>query len=108
MRKSFLLVLSFLLVGLVGCASTGHKGYDKVLKSLGLTIEECKASCPECKFVRKVHSADATYELWRVEAEDIRVVKSVYLHVKNDRVEKVKPQPDKKKEVFKKKDFFDR
>jgi hypothetical protein len=58
---------------------------------VGMSIEECKASCPECQFLRKFTNMKE-YELWEV----IGPGKDLYLHVQNGRIEKVsvnKPHP---------------
>jgi hypothetical protein len=52
----------------------------------GMSIEECKASCPKCEFTRKFVSTDGGFELWKVN-DDQR--KKLYLRVVNGRIEKV-------------------
>ena len=52
---------------------------------VGMSIEECKASCPECKFVKKFTNTKGDYELWEVTGPG----KNLYLHVQNGRIEKV-------------------
>ncbi len=53
---------------------------------VGMSIEECKASCPKCQFVKKFGSTDGSYELWK--AND-RPKRELYLHVVNGRIEKI-------------------
>ena len=69
---------------------------QKIEKSAGMSIEECKASCFECKFVRKFASTDGSYELWKVNTQILRDPKNpagpkieIYLHVVNGKIEKV-------------------
>jgi hypothetical protein len=50
---------------------------------IGMSIEECKAACPECQFIRKFASMRG-FELWEVTGE-----KNLYLHVQDGRIEKV-------------------
>jgi hypothetical protein len=52
---------------------------------MGMSIEECKASCPECQFRRKFTNTKGDYELWEVTGPG----KHLYLHVQNGRIEKV-------------------
>jgi len=65
---------------------------------VGMSIEECKASCPECQFFKKFASTDGSYELWKVSGGP---KKELYLQVVNGRIEKVsesgiqKPQHEK-------------
>jgi hypothetical protein len=65
---------------------------------VGMSIEECKASCPKCQFFRKFASTNGSYELWEVNGGP---KKELYLHVVNGRIEKVsesgiqKPQHEK-------------
>jgi hypothetical protein len=62
---------------------------------VGMSIEECKASCPKCKFVRKFTNTKGDYELWEVTGG-----KNLYLHVQNGRIEKVSvntPRPPRRK-----------
>jgi hypothetical protein len=47
-----------------------------------MSIEECKASCPECQFVRKFTNTKGDYELWEVSGSG----KDLYLHVQNGRI----------------------
>jgi len=51
---------------------------------VGMSIEECKVSCPGCQFLRKFTNMKE-YELWEV----IGSGKDLYLHVQNGRIEKV-------------------
>lgn len=51
----------------------------------GMSIEECKASCPECQFTMKFTNNTKNYELWQVTGPE----KDLYLHVQNGRIEKV-------------------
>jgi len=65
---------------------------------VGMSIEECKASCPKCQFFKKFASTNGSYELWKVDGAP---QKELYLHVVNGRIEKVsesgiqKPQQEK-------------
>ena len=52
----------------------------------GMSIQECKSSCPECQFIKKFTSNDGNYELWKVKNAPER---ELYLHVTNGRVNKV-------------------
>jgi hypothetical protein len=52
---------------------------------VGMSVEECKASCLECRFVRKFTSTNGDYELWEVTGRE----KDLYLHVQNGRIVKV-------------------
>ena len=64
--------------------------------NVGMSIEECKASCPECQFRRKFTNTKGDYELWEV----IGAGKDLYLHVQNGRIEKVSvntPHPPRRK-----------
>jgi hypothetical protein len=63
---------------------------------VGMSIEECKASCPECKFLAKFTNTKGDYELWEVTEPG----KDLYLHVQNGRIEKISvntPQPSRSK-----------
>jgi hypothetical protein len=63
---------------------------------VGMSIEECEASCPECQFVRKFTNTKGDYELWEVTGPG----KNLYLHVQNGRIEKVSvniPVPPRRK-----------
>jgi hypothetical protein len=65
---------------------------------VGMSIEECNASCPECQFVRKFASKNNDYELWEVTGQG----KNLYLHVQHGRIEKVsentpKPTPKERR-----------
>jgi hypothetical protein len=63
---------------------------------VGMSVEECKASCSECQFVRKFTSTKGDYELWQATGPK----KDLYLHVENGRIEKVSvntPQPPRHK-----------
>jgi hypothetical protein len=51
---------------------------------VGMSIEECKISCPKCQFIRKFTSQRG-FELWEVTGQE----KDLYLHVQNGRIEKV-------------------
>jgi len=69
---------------------------QKIEKSVGMSIEECKASCSECKFAKKFASTDGSYELWKVNTQILRDPKNpaglkieLYLHVVNGKIEKV-------------------
>jgi hypothetical protein len=60
---------------------------------VGMSIEECKASCPECQFLKKFTSKK-DYEVWEATGPG----KDLYLHVQNGRIEKVSvnvPHPDR-------------
>ena len=66
---------------------------------VGMSIEECKASCPKCQFVKKFGSTDGSYELWKANDGPKR---ELYLHVVNGRIEKVAEsgvQPPPKEKV---------
>lgn len=52
---------------------------------VGMSIEECRASCPECQFLRKFTDRKGEYELWEVTGAG----KDLYLHVQKGRIEKV-------------------
>jgi hypothetical protein len=54
--------------------------------AVGMSIEECKASCPKCQFVKKFASTDGTYELWKANDGPKR---ELYLRVVNGRIEKI-------------------
>jgi hypothetical protein len=63
---------------------------------VGMSIEECKTSCPECQFLRKFTNTKGDYELWEVTGQG----KDLYLHVQNGRIEKVSantPAPPRRK-----------
>jgi len=63
---------------------------------VGMSIEECNASCPECHFVKKFTDTRGDYELWKVTGSG----KDLYLHVQNGRIEKVSintPLPSRRK-----------
>jgi hypothetical protein len=63
---------------------------------VGMSIEECKASCPNCQFLRKFTTNTNDYELWEVTGPG----KDLYLHVQNGRIEKVSvntPHPPRHK-----------
>jgi hypothetical protein len=51
---------------------------------VGMSIEECKASCPKCQFIRKFTSMRG-FELWEVTGQE----RDLYLHVQDGRIEKV-------------------
>ena len=62
---------------------------------VGMSIEECKASCPECQFLKKFTNTKGDYELWEVTGSG----KDLYLQVQNGRIEKVsvkKPHPPRR------------
>jgi hypothetical protein len=63
---------------------------------VGMSIKECKASCPDCKFLRKFSNTKGDYQLWEATGPG----KDLYLHVQNGRIEKVSvntaPPPRKK------------
>jgi hypothetical protein len=64
--------------------------------AVGMSIEECKASCPKCQFIRKFTSTKGDYELWEVTGPG----KNLYLYVQDGRIEKVSeiiPQPSDKR-----------
>lgn len=63
---------------------------------VGMSIEECKASCSECQFLRKFTNTKGDYELWEVTGPG----KGLYLQVQNGRIEKVSvntPHPSRHK-----------
>ena len=76
---------------------------------VGMSVEECQSSCPECRFIRKFTSTKGGYELWEVTGRE----KDLYLHVQNGRIEKITenaPPPSNKKQnendpFFKKRRF---
>jgi len=59
---------------------------EKGIIGVGMSIEECKASCPKCQFIKKFASTDGSYELWKV--SDVPP-KELYLHVVNGKIEKI-------------------
>jgi hypothetical protein len=59
---------------------------EKGIIGVGMSIEECKASCPKCQFIKKFASTNGSYELWKVNDGP---QKELYLHVVNDRIEKI-------------------
>jgi hypothetical protein len=66
--------------------------------AVGMSIEECKASCSKCQFFKKFTSTKGDYELWEVTGPG----QNLYLHVQNGRIEKVSgniPQPSNKKRL---------
>lgn len=109
-RKFLLLIIIGVLA--VGCSSHKATRYETMAyKSaspenklnieqgkidVGMSIKECKASCPECQFHRKFINTKGDYQLWEVTGPG----KDLYLHVQNDRIEKVSantaPPPRKK------------
>ena len=105
-------ILPFIIAGVflaTGCSSPKVNTHETMNNNLvsrenmlksekitGMSIEECKASCPECLFARKFASTDGNYELWKVNTQIPRDMKNptgpkreVYLHVVNGRIEKV-------------------
>lgn len=67
---------------------------------VGMSIEECKTSCPECQFLRKFTNTRGDYEVWEVTGQG----KDLYLQVQNGRIEKVSvntPQPTRKERRIK-------
>ncbi len=106
---------------LIGCSSPKVAKYETIayrsaspenrLKieqgeiAAGMSIEECKAACPECRFVKKFESTRGDFDLWEVTGPD----KDLYLHVQKGRIEKVsanKPQPSPTKRPDDKDPFF--
>ena len=95
MEKTFILLMT------IGCSSQKVTGYETTAyKSaspenrvkieqgkidVGMSIEEWKASCPECQFLRKFTNTKGDYELWEVTGPG----KDLYLQVQNGRIEKV-------------------
>ena len=61
---------------------------------VGMSIEECRVSCPECQFIKKfASSTNNNYELW--ELKDNREGRDWYLHVVNGRIEKLSTEAQK-------------
>jgi hypothetical protein len=99
-ERKFILLITIGILG-IGCPSQKMARYGRMayksaspenrLKieqgkiDVGMSIEECKASCPECKFLRKFTNRKGDYEVW----EAIGPGKDLYLHVQNGRIEKV-------------------
>jgi hypothetical protein len=52
---------------------------------VGMSIEESKASCPECQFLKKFTNTRGDYEVWVVTGPG----KNLYLRVQSGRIEKV-------------------
>jgi hypothetical protein len=68
----------------------------------GMSVEECKVSCPDCQFERKFVSTKGDFEVWEVTGRG----KDLYLRVQNGKIENVSentaPSPrDKKKKKIK-------
>jgi len=110
-------VLALIIIGILlaaGCASTKVNRFETVaykqaspenkLKmeqgviDVGMSIEECRVSCPECQFIKKFTTSSDSYELWETKGDQGR---DFYLHVVNGRIEKVsnqiQPHPEKKR-----------
>ncbi len=111
MERKFVLLMTIGILA-IGCSSQKVTRYETMayksaspenrLKieqgkiDVGMSIEECKASCPECQFLRKFTNTKGDYELWEVTGSG----KDLYLHVQNGRIEKVSvniPQPPRRK-----------
>ena len=109
-RKFFLLMTIGILA--IGCPSPKVTRYETMayksaspensLKieqgkiDVGMSIDECKASCPECQFLKKFTNTKGDYELWEVTGPG----KDLYLHVQNGKIEKVSvntPHPPRHK-----------
>lgn len=100
MERKIIFLMTIIILS-VGCSSQKVTRYDTMAyKSAspqnrlriergeivaGMSIEECKASCPECQFIRKFTSDAKDYELWKVTGPE----KNLYLHVQNGRIKKV-------------------
>ncbi len=100
MERKFVLLMTIGILA-VGCSSQKVTRYETMayksaspenrLKieqgkiDVGMSIEECKASCPECQFLRKFTNTKGDYELWEVTGQG----KDLYLQVQNGRIEKV-------------------
>ena len=101
MHKVFILIVA-VSISASGCPSAKVNRHDTVAYKLasaenkvkieqgiideGMSIQECKSSCPECQFIKKFTSNDGNYELWKVKNAPER---DLYLHVTNGRVNKV-------------------
>ena len=111
MERKFILLMTTVILA-IGCSSQKVTRYETMayksaspenkLKieqgtiDVGMSIEECKASCPECQFIGKFTSVKGDYELWTVTGPG----KNLYLHVQNGRIEKVSvntPLPPRRK-----------
>ena len=100
-RKLILLMITGILA--FGCSSPKVARYETMayksaspenrLKieqgkiDVGMSIEECKVSCPECQFLRKFTDTKGDYELWEVTGPG----KDLFLHVQSGRIEKISP-----------------
>ena len=107
MRRVLVLIIAGILLA-AGCASTKVNRFETVaykqaspenkLKmeqgviDVGMSIEECRVSCPECQFVKKFATSSDGYELWETKGDQGR---NLYLHVVNGRIEKVSNQIQK-------------
>jgi hypothetical protein len=110
-ERKFLLLMTIGVLA-IGCPSQKVTRYETmVYKSaspenklkieqgkidVGMSIKECKASCPECQFLMKFSNTKGDYQLWEVTGPG----KDLYLHVQNGRIEKISvnkaPSPRKK------------
>ncbi len=102
MERQFILLMTIGILA-IGCPSPKVTKYETMayksaspenrLKieqgkiEVGMSVEECKASCPECKFLRKFTSTKGDYELWEVTGPG----KDLFLHVQSGRIEKISP-----------------
>ena len=100
MKRKFILLMTIGIL-VIGCPSQKVTRYETMayksassenrLKieqgkiDVGMSIDECKASCPECQFLKKFTNTKGDYELWEVTGPG----KDLYLHVQNGRIEKV-------------------
>jgi hypothetical protein len=100
MERKFILLMTIGILA-IGCSSQKVSRYETMAyKSaspenrlrieqgkidVGMSIEESKASCPECQFLRKFTNTKGDYELWVVTGPG----KDLYLQVQNGRIEKV-------------------
>ena len=108
MERKFILLMTIGILA-IGCSSQKVTRYETMayksaspenrLKieqgkiDVGMSVEECKASCPECQFLRKFTNTKGDYEVWEVTGPrgNLRVPKKyLYLQVQNGRIEKVR------------------
>jgi hypothetical protein len=100
MKRKFILLMTIGIL-VIGCPSQKVTRYETMayksassenrLKieqgkiDVGMSIDECKASCPECQFLKKFTNTKGDYELWEVTGPG----KDLYLHVQNGRIGKI-------------------
>jgi hypothetical protein len=111
MERKFILLMTIGIL-VIGCPSQKVTRYETMayksassenrLKieqgkiDVGMSIDECKASCAECQFLKKFTNTKGDYELWEVTGPG----KDLYLQVQNGRIEKVSantPHPPHRK-----------